>query len=31
MPVPIYRIMFSTGMTFSFPPERWAVEAYANY
>ncbi len=29
MPVPIYRIMFSTGMTFSFPPEPWAVEAYA--
>jgi len=21
--------MFSTGMTFSFPPEAWAVEAYA--
>jgi 3-keto-5-aminohexanoate cleavage enzyme len=29
MPVPIYRLMFSTGMTFSFPPEPWAVEAYA--
>ncbi|MGO9061103.1 MAG: 3-keto-5-aminohexanoate cleavage protein [Candidatus Binataceae bacterium] len=29
MPVPVYRIMFSTGMTFSFPPEPWAVEAYA--
>jgi 3-keto-5-aminohexanoate cleavage enzyme len=29
MPVPIYRIMFSSGMTFSFPPEPWAVEAYA--
>jgi len=28
MPVPIYRFMFSTGMTFSFPPEHWAVEAY---
>ena len=28
MPVPIYRFMFSTGMTFSFPPESWAVEAY---
>jgi 3-keto-5-aminohexanoate cleavage enzyme len=28
--VPIYRIMFSAGMTFSFPPEPWAVEeAYA--
>ncbi|SRR5579875_132359 len=29
MPVPVYRLMFSTGMTFSFPPEPWAVEAYA--
>lgn len=29
MPVPIYRLMFSSGMTFSFPPEPWAVEAYA--
>lgn len=29
MPVPIYRLMFSTGMTFSFPPLPWAVEAYA--
>ena len=29
MPVPVYRFMFSTGMTFSFPPEPWAVEAYA--
>jgi uncharacterized protein (DUF849 family) len=29
MPVPVYRIMFSTGMTFSFPPEPYAVEAYA--
>jgi len=28
MPVPIYRFMFSTEMTFSFPPEPWAVEAY---
>jgi 3-keto-5-aminohexanoate cleavage enzyme len=28
MPVPIYRFMFSTGMTFSFPPESWALEAY---
>jgi uncharacterized protein (DUF849 family) len=28
MPVPIYRFMFSTGMTFSFPPEAWAVDAY---
>ncbi len=29
MPVPVYRLMFSTGMTFSFPPVPWAVEAYA--
>jgi 3-keto-5-aminohexanoate cleavage enzyme len=29
MPVPIYRVMLSTGMTFSFPPNPWAVEAYA--
>jgi 3-keto-5-aminohexanoate cleavage enzyme len=28
MPLPIYRFMFSTGMTFSFPPKPWAVEAY---
>jgi 3-keto-5-aminohexanoate cleavage enzyme len=28
MPVPIYRFMFSSGMTFSFPPEPWALEAY---
>lgn len=28
MRVPIYRFMFSTGMTFSFPPQPWAVEAY---
>jgi 3-keto-5-aminohexanoate cleavage enzyme len=28
MPVPVYRFMFSTGMTFSFPPEPWALEAY---
>ena len=27
-PVPIYRFMFSTGFTFSFPPEEWALEAY---
>jgi 3-keto-5-aminohexanoate cleavage enzyme len=27
--VPIYRVMLSNGMTFSFPPEPWAVEAYA--
>jgi len=29
MPVPIYRVMLSSAMTFSFPPEPWAVEAYA--
>jgi 3-keto-5-aminohexanoate cleavage enzyme len=28
MPVPIYRFMLSAGMTFGFPPEPWAVEAY---
>jgi uncharacterized protein (DUF849 family) len=28
MPAPVYRFMLSTGMTFSFPPEPWAVEAY---
>jgi len=28
MPVPVYRFMFSSGMTFSFPPEPWALEAY---
>ena len=28
MPVPVYRVMLSSGMTFSFPPEPWAVEAY---
>jgi uncharacterized protein (DUF849 family) len=27
-PVPIYRFMFSSGFTFSFPPEEWALEAY---
>jgi 3-keto-5-aminohexanoate cleavage enzyme len=29
MPVPIHRVMLSSGMTFTFPPEPWAVEAYA--
>ena len=29
MPVPVYRVMLSSGMTFSFPSEPWAVEAYA--
>lgn len=28
MPAPIYRFMFSSGMTFSFPPETWAIQAY---
>lgn len=27
-PVPIYRFMFSSGFTFGFPPEAWALEAY---
>jgi len=27
-PVPIYRFMFSSAFTFSFPPEEWALEAY---
>ena len=27
-PVPIYRFMFSSAFTFSFPPEVWALEAY---
>ena len=27
-PVPIYRFMFSSGFTFSFPPDDWALEAY---
>jgi uncharacterized protein (DUF849 family) len=27
-PVPIYRFMFSSGFTFSFPPEEWALDAY---
>jgi uncharacterized protein (DUF849 family) len=27
-PVPVYRFMFSSGFTFSFPPEEWALEAY---
>ncbi len=27
-PKPIYRFMFTTSFTFSFPPERWALEAY---
>lgn len=29
LPVPIYRLMFTSGMTYGFPPEPWAVEAYA--
>jgi 3-keto-5-aminohexanoate cleavage enzyme len=28
VPVPIYRFMFSSGFTFSFPPTEWALEAY---
>ncbi|MGH7962954.1 MAG: 3-keto-5-aminohexanoate cleavage protein, partial [Candidatus Binatia bacterium] len=28
-PVPVYRFMFSSAFTFSFPPEEWALEAYA--
>jgi 3-keto-5-aminohexanoate cleavage enzyme len=27
-PVPVYRFMFSSGFTFSFPPTEWALEAY---
>jgi uncharacterized protein (DUF849 family) len=27
-PVPIYRLMFSDGMAFGFPPAKWAVAAY---
>ncbi|HXW84423.1 MAG TPA: 3-keto-5-aminohexanoate cleavage protein [Candidatus Binataceae bacterium] len=27
-PAPVYRFMFSSAFTFSFPPEVWAVEAY---
>jgi uncharacterized protein (DUF849 family) len=27
-PVPIYRFMFSSAFTFSFPPEAWALDAY---
>lgn len=27
-PVPVYRFMFSSAFTFSFPPEEWALEAY---
>ena len=29
-PVPIYRLMFSQQMTFGFPPEEWALDAYLN-
>ena len=29
-PTPIYRFMFTSSFTFSFPPERWALEAYVN-
>lgn len=27
-PVPIYRLMFSQGMAFGFPPQDWALDAY---
>ena len=27
-PVPIYRLMFSDGIAFGFPPETWALDAY---
>ena len=27
-PAPIYRFMFTEGMTFGFPPAKWAVAAY---
>ena len=27
-PVPIYRLMFSEGMAFGFPPLEWALDAY---
>ncbi len=27
-PAPIYRFMLTSAFTFSFPPERWALEAY---
>ena len=27
-PTPIYRFMLTSAFTFSFPPERWALEAY---
>ncbi|NIJ37416.1 uncharacterized protein (DUF849 family) [Sphingopyxis panaciterrae] len=28
VPQPIYRLMFSNGMAFGFPPERYALDAY---
>ena len=28
VPQPVYRLMFSDGMTFGFPPERYALETY---
>ena len=30
-PVPIYRVMLSTDLAFGFPPEQWALEAYARH
>jgi uncharacterized protein (DUF849 family) len=29
VPQPVYRLMFSDHFTFGFPPQPWAVEAYA--
>lgn len=29
VPAPVYRLMFSDDFTFGFPPQPWAVEAYA--
>src|SRR3546814_992148 len=28
VPQPIYRLMFSNGMSFGFPPKRYALDAY---
>ena len=30
-PVPIYRVMLSTDLAFSFPAEEWALDAYAKH
>ena len=29
-PVPVYRLMFSQGLAFGFPPAPWALQAYLN-